>query len=344
MIKTLHITSIIVVVLAAGLFVFPVVFGFRGDAEIEKFLTAPSVLDKFRKAASKNARTNENESSPLVARATSFALILNPPPKKIVKKDPKPEPVESIHPKPPPEHIPSAKFKVVATSYNQSRPEESLALIDEPGKGLHWVRQADVVGNLTIEVQNGSVLAKAGNKTETLTVPHKPHMSLIAGESQIPAAIGIPTVTPTRQPPKRGNSKDKNTPRIGKTGNTGSQATASSAISEAISEADIATIEEQKEMAEKIFAELEAMGSPTTNKTNSAKGNEGRSAVAGDASKTSGEETGITDTEASKIGDLGRELENLSPRERAKRARDKRAAERSKKLQERIERARRTRE
>ena len=50
MIKTLRITSIIAVVLAGGLLVFPAIFGLRSDKEIEEFLSLPSVVEKFRQA------------------------------------------------------------------------------------------------------------------------------------------------------------------------------------------------------------------------------------------------------------------------------------------------------
>ena len=41
MIKTLRITTIIAAFLAVGLLAFPVVYGYRGDEEIEKFLKSP---------------------------------------------------------------------------------------------------------------------------------------------------------------------------------------------------------------------------------------------------------------------------------------------------------------
>ena len=334
MIKTLHITSIIAVVLAAGLFVFPVVFGFRGDERVEKFLTAPSVLDQFRKNAGHTTRAGSDETSPLVAQAGVYGFILDPP-EPVVAKDPRPGPTKTPTVRDLPKSI-KPKFKVIATSYNTSRPEESLALIDEPGKGLHWVRQADIVGNLTIEVQNGSVLAKAGTRAETIAVPHKPRMSLIAGQSEvpIPAETSTPTVTPVLRKGNRGKGS-VNRPRVGKTGNTGAEATASPTMNEE----DIETLEEQKAMAEKIFAELEAMTGTKSDKTSSA----GNPAAAEDGA-AGAKGTGITGTEADNIGDLGRELENvqLSPSDRAKQLKQRRA-ERSKKLRERIEKSRRTR-
>jgi len=336
MIKTLHITSIIAAVLAAGLFVLPVFFGFRNDEQVEKFLAAPSTLDRFRKDAGNTTRTGQDKTSPLVTQATTFALILNPLPPKPVDRGP--GPIDTHKPPQPPQPPVSAKFKVVATSYNQSRPEESLALVDEPGKGLHWVRQADVVGHLTIEVQDGIVLAKAGSKIETLAVPHKPYMSLLAGASDVPFPIETPAPTPRTS--GKGSSINRNRPRIGKTGNTGLQA----GVSTTISEADAASIKEQDAKAEKIFAELMAEARNTSSsKTSSGESDKGGAAVSG-STDTTAEGTGVTGGEASKISDLGKELKNVtSARERAKLLRQRRA-ERSKKLRERIEKARRTRQ
>jgi len=340
MIKTLHITSVIAAVLAAGLFVLPVFFGFRNDENIEKFLAAPSTLDRFRADAGNTTRTGQDKTSPLVTQAATFALILNPPPPPVAVKDHTPKLPKETSARDIPKSI-TAKFKVVATSYNQSRPEESLALVDEPGKGLHWVRQADVVGNLTIEVQDGMVLAKAGSKIQTLAVSHKPQASLLAGASDVPFPIKAPAPTP-RTSGKR-SSIDRNRPRTGKTGNTGNSGS-QAGVSTTISEADATTIEEQKAKAAKIFAELEAMARNTgSSKTSSGESNKGGTTVSGGADTTA-EGTGVTGGEAGKIGDLGKELKNItSARERAKLLRQRRA-ERSKKLRERIEKARRSRQ
>jgi hypothetical protein len=56
-------------------------------------------------------------------------------------------------------------------------------LIDEPGKGLHWVRQSGKVGHLIIEqVKDGAVLIRDGQRTFEQTVPEKPKKrSLLKG-------------------------------------------------------------------------------------------------------------------------------------------------------------------
>ncbi len=148
MIKTLRITSIIAVALAVVFFVFPAVFGVRSDEQLEQFLNSAGVIEKFSKAKGKESTKSESQISPLVKQAEAFALYLNPPkPKKAppTRRTDRP----SIIPRPPAPVSP--KFKLIGTSHYASHPELSLALIDEVGKGLRWVRQSSKLGHLIIE-------------------------------------------------------------------------------------------------------------------------------------------------------------------------------------------------
>ncbi len=145
MIKTLRIISIAAAVLAAifvVFFVISVVFGAHSDEHIEKLLSSPGIIEKFKKTVGKS-RGDASQKSPLEEQAGVFALYLNPPkPKKlkIVKGS-----TTSITREP----AVTPKFKVIGTSYYKERPELSMALIDEPGKGLHWVRQSSNTGSTT---------------------------------------------------------------------------------------------------------------------------------------------------------------------------------------------------
>jgi hypothetical protein len=184
MIKTLRIISIAAAVLAAIFvifFVFSVVFGVRSDKHIEEFLSSPGVIEKFNKRVGNKARGGASQSSPLVQQAGVFALYLNPPkPKKskIAKGG-----TASITRGP----AVTPKFKVIGTSYYKERPELSMALIDEPGKGLHWVRQSSKVGHLLIEqVKDGIVVVKDGQGTFELEAEQKPETSLLEGASAVP--------------------------------------------------------------------------------------------------------------------------------------------------------------
>jgi len=183
MIKTLRIMSILAVALAAILVVFSVVvFGAHGDKDIEKLLGEPDVIEKFNNSVGNKAARGASQISPLVQQAGAFALYLNPP------KPKAPRPVKGR-----PSGVvrgPSAtpKFKVMGTSYYKGHPELSMALIDEPGKGLHWVRQSGMVGHLLIEeVKDGIVVVKDNSGTFELKAEEKPHISLLEGAPAVPS-------------------------------------------------------------------------------------------------------------------------------------------------------------
>ena len=166
--KTLRITTIAAALLAAGFLVFPAVFGARGAKAIEEFLKSPGAIEKFQRAKGDQAK-GESQISPLVKQARAFALYLDPPPPKLpaVPRTPRAQP-----PRP---KVTSAKFKLVGTSFYASHPDLSLALIDEPGKGIRWVRQSGRVGRLVIEqIKDGVVVVKDGERTFEVAVVERP--------------------------------------------------------------------------------------------------------------------------------------------------------------------------
>ena len=174
MIRTLRITSLLAVALAAVLVVFSVVFGIRGDEGIEKLLGEPDVVEKFNKSAGSKAARDTNQVSPLVQQAGAFALFLNPP----KSKAPRPVAGRTASVNRPPSATP--KFTVMATCYSKDHPESSIALIDEPGKGPNWVRQSSMVGHLLIEeIKDGIVVVKDNSGTFEIAVEQKPHVSLL---------------------------------------------------------------------------------------------------------------------------------------------------------------------
>jgi len=170
MIKTLRITSVVAAILAGVFFVFPVVYGVRSDERIDEFLKLPSVRDKFENAADNKAKTGESRESPLVEQAEAFALYLNPL-KPTIQKASKGAKTTDIAGRLPV----TPKFKVFATSYFAENPDLSQALIDEPGRGRHWVRQSSMVGHLLVEqVKDGLVVVKSSKETFELEIEPKP--------------------------------------------------------------------------------------------------------------------------------------------------------------------------
>jgi len=181
MIKTLRITSVVATVLAVIFvifFVFPVVFG--SDDHIEEFLNSPGVIEKFNKTVGNKSRGDASQKSPLVKQAGAFALYLDPP----KPKTPKTATGGTTITRGP---AVTPKFKVIGTSYYKGRPELSIALIDEPGKGLHWVRQSSKVGHLLIEqIKDGLIVVKDNKGTFEITAEQGPKTSLLEGASAVP--------------------------------------------------------------------------------------------------------------------------------------------------------------
>lgn len=184
MIKTLRITTIIAAILAVGFFAFPAVFGFRGDEGIEQFLNSPGAIEKFNKAKGAKPSRTGSQIPPLVKQAVAYGFYLNPPRREPVSRLKAPPPVARKQPTIPDPPRPKVKFKLIGTSYYESRPELSLAYIDEPGKGLYWVKQGSKVAHLLIEqVKDGSIVVKDQEKSVTLVADRPPKRSLIKGEN-----------------------------------------------------------------------------------------------------------------------------------------------------------------
>ena len=193
MVKTLRITGIIAAILAVVLFTFPAVFGLSNDKDIKEFLNSPGVLEKFTKPEADKA-DSQSQDSPLVKQAEAFAMYLNPPP------PPQPQaPTASDKPAEPPRPPEvSVKFELIGTSFYSLRPQLSLALIDEPGKGLRWVRQSSKIGHLVIEqIKDGLIVIRDGDKTEEIVAnrPQKPSLVKASDGSKPTLAETVAAVT-----------------------------------------------------------------------------------------------------------------------------------------------------
>lgn len=163
MVKTLRITSVAAVFLAVVFFVLPAVFGFRGDAEIEEFLKLPGAIEEFSEARGQVRGEGESQVSPLIKQAESFASYLSPPAR---QKPAKSVPSEKPSRVPRPSRAVSPKFRLIGTSYYALRPDMSLALVDEPGKGFRWISRSSEVGHLVIEkIEQARVLVRDGQRT-----------------------------------------------------------------------------------------------------------------------------------------------------------------------------------
>jgi len=300
MIKTLRITTIIAAILAVGFFAFPVVFGFRGDEQIEQFLNSPSAIENFNKAKGAKLLKTGNQVSPLVKQAAAFGFYLNPPPKVVSR--PKTTPAARKQaPIPEPPRAP-AKFTLIGTSYYSARPELSLAYIDEPGKGLHWVRQGSTVAHLVIEqVQDGSIVVKDRERTVTLVAVRTPKKSLIKGEttskstSIFPgASAGITSSTPLQVSAGKSPASDLGKPSASITSGGPRQPSP-----------------EETAMMEKLAAELSAMEADVESGKTDSQHSAERSEALLDKFISDLEAMRITTEEANRLDRLGKELEQV---------------------------------
>ncbi len=197
MTKALRITSIMAAVAAVVIFVFPAVFGARVDPQIEKFLASPNIVDAFKQARGARNAEAQNQTSPLVQQAQAFALYLNPPP----PPEPTPPPAAVIRAEAPRPKMVTPKFKLIGTSFFALHPEMSLALIDEPGKGLRWVRQASTVEHLIIDkVEDGKIIVRDGQRTEELVAERPPVRSLVKNEAPQASAATVSPIADEQQP------------------------------------------------------------------------------------------------------------------------------------------------
>ncbi len=194
MIRTLRITSIVALLLACGFIAVPFIFQKRLDPKVEELLKTESAVEKFSKTQNQRAAKKDTQLSPLVKQAQAFANFLNPP-----KPEPSPEERQAeleIRPQ-----VVTPKFTLVGTSINTARPEMSMALIDEPGKGTYWVKQASQVGHLIIEqIKSGIVVVNDNGRTSEIVAERPEKISLLRNPPS-EGASPVPATTEGSAPP-----------------------------------------------------------------------------------------------------------------------------------------------
>ena len=201
MLKTLRVTSLVTLVLAAVGVITIVALGLKGDPQIKDFLAKPGIVDELRsKSGQEDAQ--ENKSSPLVALARAVALRFDPPPPPKPKVEDKP-PAETARVKPALPAIPqpkvqtSAKFDLLATVVYKTAPERSLALLKTAANKQEWFRQGEKAGYLEVqEIHDGSVIfTQGGVNPQEIFVPAKPQTQLLLKGDQPVSMTGSGSIT-----------------------------------------------------------------------------------------------------------------------------------------------------
>ena len=160
----MRITGFLAAAITLGLLIFISARSMAANDKVESLLKIPGAAEQFQANLAGKRDTSGEEETPLLKQAKAFALRINPPPPPApVIKAPTPD-------APRPQATITAKFKLIGTSYHIGDANDSWALIDEVGKGLHWVKQGGKVGYLTIEkIGDGGVLINDNGKTYELT-------------------------------------------------------------------------------------------------------------------------------------------------------------------------------
>ena len=182
MIKTLRITSVLVALAAIAFVIFIAATGLSADEKIEKLLKTPGLARRLQAGSATSKKERQEQESALVRQAKAFALRINPPAaaKTVGTKKTRRTPVR-------PKVAVSAQFEVVGTSFYPLNPANSWVLINEVGKGWHWVKQGEKVGHLVIEeVADGYVVIDDGGKSYKLTPKRAKGISLL---ENIPANV-----------------------------------------------------------------------------------------------------------------------------------------------------------
>jgi hypothetical protein len=76
------------------------------------------------------------------------------------------------------------KFELHGISYHRARPENSMALVWEPGNGHRWVKLGAELGHLVLKEINGdSIVCQAGDSEQTIALTKVPSSKQYAQES-----------------------------------------------------------------------------------------------------------------------------------------------------------------
>lgn len=325
MIKTLRITSVAFVVLSAVFLVLSAVYGAESDQEVEKLLESPGALQKFNKA--KGAKPGGSETPPLVTEAELFALYLNPPAEAPERKLPSER--SRLGPRPPePKKDFSVKFDLIGVSYYSAHPDRSLALIDEPGKGLVWVTQGSEIGHSVIEqIKQGVVVVRSGKTTSELTIKKDAQVSASASSASADAEpVSQPAVSKANTARQNRRTSRSSVARKGSAGTKPSN-TARPGVEPSVKKPPSTkpargkrppyNAEQSEAMMKKVIDDLAMMQQQVSTKADR-KGKPRPHPAADDDGGVERmkkllsqlEAMRVTETEATELGDLGRKLDD----------------------------------
>lgn len=139
------------------------------NPQVERLCQQPSVLEQFEEIH--NGRVAPTEKGPpLVVAAQAFSSYLDGPPVQSKREAAvvQQRPPRSITKTPKIRFASSAKFTLKGTSYYESQPDRSIALIAEPGspeRNQRWVKEGERLGRFVIhQIRRGVVVYRDENE------------------------------------------------------------------------------------------------------------------------------------------------------------------------------------
>ncbi|MFC1636010.1 hypothetical protein ACFL5Z_14310 [Planctomycetota bacterium] len=173
MIRFLQTFSAMSLTTAVAVFAFCVIQWTRGRPEVEPD-TEHSIVEEFRQHGGESTKGFQPAVPPLVKQAKAFASYLNPPepPKPARAQTSKPAVNRRVMTVKRPKTTP--KFTLLATSYYRAVPEESLALVSEPGRKPRWIRSGERLGHFILaKVNRGKIVYQDGDRLGEMAINTK---------------------------------------------------------------------------------------------------------------------------------------------------------------------------
>lgn len=198
--KASKLFSILLILSAGVVLVGAALHWLPADPEIDGMLTGPGGLELLKKISQEGSMgSGEVRKAPLVVQAEAFARYLDPPkPQTTEARSPEPSATLKIPPARPPTVSPL--FRLHATCYCPSHPDQSRALVWEPsgdGQNFRWVEEGTSLGHFVVqEIRPGAILCVNGEQRHEMKVEHPSlPMWLVKHRVMEVARVGSPLET-----------------------------------------------------------------------------------------------------------------------------------------------------
>ncbi len=188
MLKRSLLSTFLVIIIAGIGFALTVTIGLPDDHTVEQLLKRPSIIDQFQQRPTQHSPQEglPLKLSQLVEQAGILARHLTPP--LPLKRAATPK-RDKVRPRPiarPTKASPL--FKLHGTSFYKSRPDESIAFIQESGLGFRWIKQGAQLGHFkVVQIKNGTITYQDGDQLREMTVTPEPNsQALVRGYRKAP--------------------------------------------------------------------------------------------------------------------------------------------------------------